>query len=210
MAEPRTLPDELHDELDAAASRDPAVRHTLELIAGYREQPTHSVQPVARKLNAARGAELREAFIADAYTSRQVAELLDVADHRAVAGRRSRHTLLGWTIGNETYHPTWRFTDTGPLRGLGSVIKSAHRRRRHRPDREHRRWRAAAPSHPVPYGGGPVNISAGTARAEPPRRLPARIHGDAVARALRHPRPRRSTEDVPGGRAASDVPAHLP
>lgn len=124
MAEPRTLPDELHDELDAAASRDPAVRHTLELIAGYREQPAHSVQPVARKLNAARGAELREAFIADAYTSRQVAELLDVADHRAVAGRRSRHTLLGWTIGNETYHPTWQFTDTGPVPGLGAVVKA--------------------------------------------------------------------------------------
>jgi hypothetical protein len=124
VAEPRTLPDELHDDLDAAASRDPDIRHTLELIAGYRKRPTDGLQPVARRLNAARGAELREAFIADAYTSRQVAELLDVADHRAVAARRARHTLLGWTIGNETYHPTWQFTDTGPVPGLGAVIKA--------------------------------------------------------------------------------------
>lgn len=119
-----TLPGEVHAKLDAAAERDPYVRDVLERIAGLRHRHTRGMDTVARQLNADRAAELRAAFIADALTSRQVAELLGVADHRAVAARRSRHTLLGWTIGNETYHPAWQFTDAGLVPGADTVVRA--------------------------------------------------------------------------------------
>lgn len=127
MAVSDTLPSAVHDGLDMAARNDPHVRHVLELIAGY--QPDRSDRPdmlrhAARHLNHDRGEQLREQFIADAFTSRQVAELLGVADHRAVHARRARRTLLGWTVGNETHHPDWQFTDFGPVSELGRVVKA--------------------------------------------------------------------------------------
>lgn len=124
MARPEALRDPLYDEVRAAEQRDPSVREVLEVIAGRKRPVTPTSHQVARVVNAERGAELREAFTADALSSREVAELLDVADHRAVAGRRSRGTLLGWTIGNETYHPAWQFADVGTVPGLTAVVKA--------------------------------------------------------------------------------------
>jgi hypothetical protein len=127
VAEPETLPPAVHDGLDEAARRDPDLRDTLELLAGHRpHRPDRAtlLRRTARHLNQQRGLQLRDAFVERALTSPQVAEILGVADHRAVQGRRARRTLLGWTIGNETYHPDWQFTDDGTVVGLAPVVRA--------------------------------------------------------------------------------------
>jgi hypothetical protein len=118
--------DPLYDQLQEAERRDPDIREVLELLAGRPTPVTATVRQVARDLNRARGSQLRDAFVASSLTTAQVVELLDVADHRAVAARRARGTLLGWTIGNDTYHPDWQFTDTGTIVGLNRIVHALH------------------------------------------------------------------------------------
>ena len=127
MAEPQTLPRAVHEGLDEAARRDPDVRDMLELLAGHRPERSDRatlLRRTARHLNKQRGAQLREAFVERSLTSPQVAEVLGVSDHRAVQARRARRTLLGWTIGNETWHPDWQFTDGGTVAGLAQIVKA--------------------------------------------------------------------------------------
>lgn len=129
MAEPRVLSHEVHRRLDETARRSPELRDALEVLAGIgddRPDRERLVVHAARTVNARRGAGLRQRFIAGALTSPEVSELLGGVDRQAVAARRSRRTLLGWTIGNTTHHPDWQFDASGELPGLGKVVRALH------------------------------------------------------------------------------------
>lgn len=77
---------------------------------------------LAIEINRPRVLAAREAFIADSWTSAQVAEHLGVRSRQAVAQRRQRGTLLGANVGTQTYYPAWQFSAEGLADGLGRLL----------------------------------------------------------------------------------------
>lgn len=127
MASVDAIRDPLYAKVRDAERHEPSIRGVLELLAGAEPTATdvattHTARRVAADVNTRRGDELRAAFVAGSLTSREVVGHLGVQDRRAVAARRTRGTLLGLTLGNETYHPNWQFTATGTHPDLHAVL----------------------------------------------------------------------------------------
>lgn len=64
---------------------------------------------VARAINTARQATRRHDFRAGSLSTNEVQQVLGLKTPQAVHGRRTRGTLLGVRLGDQTWFPAWQF-----------------------------------------------------------------------------------------------------
>jgi hypothetical protein len=116
----------LLERIAARAKDDPdAVLPTLRVLAGeppYPNPTTDDLHDLAVEINRARVQADRADFVAHSWATDRVAEHLGVRSRQAVAQRRQRGSLLGATIGTQTYYPAWQFGPDGLAPDLGRLL----------------------------------------------------------------------------------------
>lgn len=108
--------------LEVRASVDPDLADAVMLLAGDEDaatdpfaRPDERAMRSARLLNSRRAEARAEAARGGVLTTSQVVDRIpSINDRKGVDRRRKRGTLLGWKVGNESFHPEWQFD---PVRG---------------------------------------------------------------------------------------------
>ena len=123
------MSDTLLERVAAAAERDPTtVRPVLQVLAGDEPDRVSALRPVAAKVNATRVRSALEEFKDGAWTTDDVVHrVYRFRSRQAVHALRARARLLGRTMGNATWFPSWQFAD-GDLRpDLGEILEALAR-----------------------------------------------------------------------------------
>lgn len=120
---------DLMERVAAAAARDPErVEPVLRALLGEIPAVPGSLRPVSNAVNEARRAAAVEEFRNGALTTRQAVERLStVTTPQGVHRLRADRRLLGRTIGNATYWPSWQFDGSGRREKLGDILTALRR-----------------------------------------------------------------------------------
>lgn len=158
------MSDTLLERVAAAAERDPTtVRPVLQVLAGDEPDQVSALRPVAAKVNAQRVRAALEEFKDGAWTTDEVLRRVHrFRSRQAVHALRARGRLLGRTVGNATWFPSWQFVDGDVRPDLGQILNALTR------------------------------FSADAVACDRVMRLPRlELHGRCIAEALDRPRERR-------------------